>query len=152
MNCFWNSFNFYLSRSFRAHRTTRASRFCWASRTGWKSRLPRTHRWIISMRSSSLIRFYEDAFGNRILFYTIDSLYLVFYLGAQDQRGREVHQEKQVSPALQVRRVLRVWAPLSSESEVTFFMRTIKVDWWFHLPNPLFYSTSRAKLWQKWGY
>lgn len=64
-------------------------------------------------------------------------LYLVVFVGAQGQKVREVYQEKEVSLAFQVHRVLQVQAPLVLENEVTFFTCTIKVSGTYHLPTLL---------------
>lgn len=65
---------------------------------------------------------------------------LVVFVGAQDQKVTEVYQEKEVSLAFQVHRVLQVQSPLMSENEVTFFTCTIKVSGPYHLPNLPLYS------------
>lgn len=57
----------------------------------------------------------------------LNGAYLPPCLPTQDQRGTEVHQETQVSPAHRVHRALQGRAPPSSNGGVTFSMWTIKV-------------------------
>lgn len=72
-------------------------------------------------RTSTLVHFAAGALMMLI--------YLPFglCLPVKDQRGTEVQQETQVSPAHRAHRALQGRAPPSSNGGVTFFMWTIKV-------------------------